>query len=85
MVYLLHFERPYFHARHYIGFTDDLDRRLHQHLNGHEKGSPLVRAVLKAGITVQLAATFEGGKDLEKKMKSRHNAAHFCPICKQGG
>jgi len=27
MVYLLHFERPYRHARHYTGSTDDLTPR----------------------------------------------------------
>lgn len=80
MVYLLHFERPYFHARHYIGYTDDLERRLGEHLSG--QGSPLVKAVVNSGVAVIVAATFEGDRDLEKKMKARHKAAHFCPICK---
>ena len=25
LIYLLHFERSYHHARHYLGYTDDLD------------------------------------------------------------
>jgi hypothetical protein len=28
IVYLLHFHRSYRHARHYIGFTQNLDQRL---------------------------------------------------------
>ena len=27
LIYLLHFERSYHHARHYLGYTDDLDAR----------------------------------------------------------
>src|SRR5919199_1847428 len=59
VVYVLCFERP-FHgangrhpgARHYIGIAPDGDvqRRLAEHLSGH--GSPLVRAVVAAGIGV---------------------------------
>jgi len=28
VIYLLHFQRSYRHARHYLGYTDDLDARL---------------------------------------------------------
>lgn len=30
-VYLLHFERPVRHAQHYLGFTENLERRLSEH------------------------------------------------------
>lgn len=30
-VYLLHFARPIYNAQHYIGSTEDLDRRLREH------------------------------------------------------
>jgi hypothetical protein len=30
-VYLLHFDRPYRHARHYLGWAEDLDNRLAEH------------------------------------------------------
>ena len=42
IVYLLHFERSYRHARHYIGFTQNLEQRLAEHRAG--RGSPLVAA-----------------------------------------
>ena len=42
VIYLLHFERSYHHARHYLGYTDDLDGRLAAHRAG--RGSPLVAA-----------------------------------------
>lgn len=30
-VYLIHFVTPICHAKHYIGSTEDLDRRIHEH------------------------------------------------------
>jgi len=30
-VYLIHFVRKYHHAGHYVGFTDDLPRRIAEH------------------------------------------------------
>ena len=35
LVYLLHFDQPYQHARHYIGSTMDLERRLPEHRRKH--------------------------------------------------
>ncbi len=40
VVYLLHFSRPYQHARHYTGWTEDLLDRLDHHARGH--GAPRV-------------------------------------------
>ncbi len=78
-VYLLHFDQPLHHARHYLGTTKNLPYRIHQHLNG--EGSPLVKAVMDAGILVHLATTWEGGHDLERQLKNRHNSPKLCPIC----
>jgi hypothetical protein len=62
VVYVLCFSRP-FHgangrhpgARHYVGIAEDGDaqRRLTEHLAG--QGSPLVKSVVRAGITVEIA------------------------------
>lgn len=35
LVYLLHFEQPYQHTRHYIGSTNDLERRIQEHQRKH--------------------------------------------------
>lgn len=81
-VYLLHFERPYFHARHYLGWTDNgVETRVTQHLCGD--GSPLVRAVVNAGIPVTLARTWQGDRTLERTLKnSKAVPRNFCPICR---
>ncbi|MCC6170046.1 MAG: endonuclease [Caldilineaceae bacterium] len=80
MLYLLHFEPPLRHARHYLGYTADSRRRLQQHLSGH--GSPLVRAALAAGCTVTLVRTWPNGtRTLERKLKNRKHGPRLCPIC----
>ena len=80
-VYLLHFGRRYHHARHYVGIAQDGDvqRRLAEHLAGH--GSPLVRAVVAAGIGVDLVLSMPGDRTLERRWHNRHGT-RVCPRCK---
>lgn len=79
LVYLLHFSRPYHHAKHYVGYTQDLEQRYMTHLMG--MGSPLVKAVVNAGIEVQVAKIFVGDRYLERAIKDRKNTPQICPIC----
>jgi predicted GIY-YIG superfamily endonuclease len=78
-VYLLHFSRPLHHARHYLGSTRDLDARLAEHLAG--RGARLVEVVIGLGITIELARTWEGGRDLERRLKRRKSSPRLCPVC----
>ena len=39
VIYLLHFSHSYRHARHYLGYTENLEQRLAQHRAG--RGSPV--------------------------------------------
>ncbi len=86
MVYLIHFDEPLGdrsnprgQARHYLGYTEDLDARMEAHRRGN--GSAIMRAVSEAGISWRLVRTWPGGRDVEKKLKSQHNSPRFCPIC----
>lgn len=79
-VYLLHFERKYHHAQHYLGITDNLQQRLEVHRSG--QGSPLVRAAVQSGISFQLAKTWQGDRYLERHLKSWHKSRQLCPICR---
>ena len=81
-VYVLHFDPPYRHAGHYVGWTaGEVTDRLAVHLQG--RGSPLVRAAVEAGVDVQLAATYAGTRYLERRLKSWHNTGRFCAICRE--
>jgi predicted GIY-YIG superfamily endonuclease len=81
-VYLLHFSQPYFHARHYVGFTRNLDRRLDEHRRG--AGSPLIRAAVRVGIEVFVARRWEHvTRAFERRIHRRPPPrSKGCPICR---
>ncbi|MFI6907340.1 hypothetical protein ACIBKY_39200 [Nonomuraea sp. NPDC050394] len=78
-VYLLHFAHPYKHARHYIGWTGDLDARLAEHQAG--RGARLLAVVKAAGITWTLARTWNGPRSRERALKRQGGASRCCPLC----
>lgn len=80
IIYLLHFDTPFKHAKHYKGFTTNLEQRMKEHGTG--RGARLMEVIHAAGITWQLAATWNGTKRLERQIKNRGGAAKLCPICK---
>jgi len=95
-VYLLHFHIYFKHARHYLGATEDLLRRLAEHEHGI--GSKYMSAVVLAGVTWELSDTFlpEPGEtiwELEHRLKglgegpargknSRGSRGRLCSICR---
>jgi hypothetical protein len=89
-VYLLHFSQPIGdpknprgQAQHYLGWTVDLEHRLDTHAAGN--GSALMAAVSAQGIDWQLARTWLGDRDLERRLKRQHNAPRLCPVCNPEG
>lgn len=82
MIYLIHFDQPYHHARHYIGFVEDLDHlmpRLMLHKQGH--GARLMEVINNAGISWRLARTWQGDRTQERRLKNQKNTPRLCPIC----
>jgi predicted GIY-YIG superfamily endonuclease len=77
--YLLHFSRPYKHARHYLGSAKDLFQRLQEHDAG--RGARLTQVVREAGIDLYLARTWNGDRKMERRLKRQHNGPRLCPIC----
>lgn len=82
MIYIIHFDTPYYHARHYVGFCADgsLEQRLARHRAG--SGSRLMLAIELAGIEWTVALTHAGDRRFERQLKRAHNTARFCPICR---
>ena len=80
-VYLLHFDEPYRHAKHYIGFTEDLDRRLVEHQTG--AGARLIEVIINAGRSFTLARTWPGDRTLERRLHRRKASPRFCPVCRR--
>jgi hypothetical protein len=90
-VYLICFDAPYFHARHYVGYSDNVAERLAVHLDVHlcerhgfhdeawHKGSPLVCAATRAGIGVRLVCVWpDQDRTFERKLHHRHGS-RLCP------
>ena len=82
MIYMMHFDKPFKHTKHYVGYTGDknFEKRLARHKKGG--GSRLLRAVGKAGIRYDVVRTWHGERDVERRIKNQKNAPRFCPICK---
>ena len=78
-VYLLHFDRPYGHARHYTGWTANLAERLAAHRAGH--GARLISVITAAGIGFTLARTWDGDRRRERQIKNQGGASRRCPLC----
>ncbi len=81
-VYLIHFDKPLKHAKHYLGYSkNDVRERVQKHRRG--KGARLMDAITRQGITWHVSRTWDGGRDLERILKDQHNASHLCPTCIQ--
>lgn len=79
-VYLLCFERPLAHARHYLGWASDLDRRLNEHRLGY--GARLLAALIGAGIGWSVSRTWEGEtRRFERALKNMKCTPRMCPRC----
>jgi hypothetical protein len=83
MVYLLHFSQPIapgrHTAQHYIGFTEDLERRIAEHRAG--TGSRLCEVAKERGISFVVAQLWEGDRTEERRLKRRKEGPRLCPIC----
>jgi predicted GIY-YIG superfamily endonuclease len=82
-LYLLHFEQPYKHAAHYLGFTkhNDVDERVDAHANG--SGAKLTRVIKEAGIGFIVARIWnDGTRSKERSMKNSGHLTRACPICR---
>jgi hypothetical protein len=79
LVYLLHLDPPYKHARHYLGSTSDLEARLEAHRAG--RGARLMEVIKQAGGGFHLVRTWPGGKAREREIKDRHDMPRLCPVC----
>jgi predicted GIY-YIG superfamily endonuclease len=80
-VYLIHFDKKYYHAQHYIGWASNLKRRVKHHRNG--TGSKLLAHLNKVGIAWNVVWSKPGTGNDERRMKQWKKARSFCPVCKK--
>lgn len=79
-VYLLHFTKPFGRARHYIGWSPDINRRVSRHKEG--KGAKFTMGALRHGADLLLVRIWPGG-DRRLEWKLKHIGTHqtLCPLC----
>ena len=82
-VYVVRLRRPLCHARHYVGWTVDLPRRVRQHLTGH--GAHLLNAANAYGVRWDVVHVIACGSckeawELERHIKRGRHVARWCPI-----
>lgn len=82
-IYVLHFETPLSHARHYVGCTTKIEKRLSAHAVG--AGSRLTRELRRQGIAWHLASLFccsrQQMRRIERKIKNCHGGGRYCETC----
>ena len=81
-VYLIHFDRPYKHALHYLGWAKNLDSRMEHHRRGN--GARLLAVIQNAGIGWRVVRTWPGGRDVEARKKKQGSRGRHCPVCHPG-
>ena len=80
-IYLLCFDKPHSSgARHYLGWTQNLVARLTAHRTG--RGAKLTASLAKQGVGFTIVAVLMGTRDDERRLKSRHQLARLCPVCR---
>lgn len=80
-IYLVCLDRPVTEgrpARHYLGWTRDLDSRIAEHQSGN--GARLLSVALSRGIGFRVVRTWAGDRHLERRLKKIHGA-RLCPHC----
>ena len=79
-VYLLHFDVPFGHAKHYTGWSNDLPTRLADHEAG--RGARLTEVATEAGVRFYLSRTWPGTtRAFERTLKNTGGASRRCPAC----
>lgn len=83
MIYLLHFDEPLEHARHYVGSVkgntiEAVRARMNEHASG--RGARIMAVLAERGIGFRLAGTRPGGRREERRLKGRGIVCK-CPIC----
>jgi hypothetical protein len=82
-VYLIHFNKPYKHAGHYLGKTRIGHRnRTSQH---HVSPGPLIKAAKENGSSFVVSRIWRNAAaDYERRLKNRGGMTKNCPYCRKG-
>jgi hypothetical protein len=83
-LYLLHFDRPYRHARHYLGYAKRAPADYARRVAAGAEYPPheLVLAALGDGVTMRVADVWPGlDRNDRRELRAGHDRRRLCPIC----
>src|SRR5258708_18922453 len=85
-VYLLHFDPPYKHACHYVGFAEPGNevKRIREHRAG--TGARLCAVAILAGVKLRWGKGWRNkNRTVERRIKKREFGSIFqmCPVCRR--
>ena len=89
-IYLIHLDEPLgnpegHQARHYIGASDNLRKRILCQLKGKSGAAAMLRFAKRVGIDARVARVLLTHEDkvweIERRLKDRKMGARYCPIC----
>lgn len=84
-VYLLHFDTGVGNAKHYVGWSINIGRRVKLHQKGQSRVA-LTREAARRGIKMSVVRIWEGcDRDVERRLKNRKKSRLMCPICNPNG
>jgi len=71
-------------AGHYLGSTTrNVAVRLAEHRAG--VGAKMLAAAVERGIGFDVVRTWDGGREVERRLKRQRNSPRLCPTCTGGG
>jgi predicted GIY-YIG superfamily endonuclease len=80
----VHFQQPYKHAKHYLGWAKVLRVRIAEHQQG--TGARLMAVIVAAGIGWEVVRTWPGAtREHERRLKRQGGLSRHCPICRATG
>lgn len=84
-LYLLHFDPPFKHAKHYLGWAKKIASRVQKHQAGTSRAR-LTCVAAAAGVTMTLVRTWPGATRVdEARIKRQGGLARSCPVCCAAG
>ncbi|PHN06150.1 hypothetical protein [Flavilitoribacter nigricans] len=81
MIYIIHFDEPLAHARHYVGYykRGNLKKRLKEHRSG--RGARILQVCNERGISYRVVRLMPGDRNRERQIKNAKCTPRYCPEC----
>lgn len=82
MVYLLHFDRPFHHIRHFLTVAPKEALSVGGGVSAAVVArSPLLDAALGAGVSITVTRTWNGDAVRAQQLQAHANSRRYCPVC----